>query len=315
MILTKSSMKNRNSKNQKWEVEKVMTITNGCKKLMAFVMSVALVLSVLFIPEAKQAKAADPPSVKVLGATLRLSSGDNDGTQSMRIGIQVDNANQAYACAIQLTVGTKTYTVATKAGKGNEVQEKLHSKDEANNSVVYAVVLKGIPESAYYSTISIQGKAWDIDDNLYQSDPTEKNVMGVVDTIKDKFPGLNICILNGSLYKDAGTSKLTSSDISGYSNDPDPQMTSNPVATPGPTRVPAGENEWAVPFERINENAEGEIFYAPADPSHQSCARTYDKYADELLIKNEPSDAYAEGLVVNLQAEDIAKRYSRVTIN
>ena len=106
---------------------------------MAFVLSVALVLSVLFIPNTSAAKEGDP-TVKVLGATLRLGDTDNSGKQSMRIGIQIDGANKASACAIQLTVGTKTYTVASKAGIGGDVvQSTLHSSDIDNNSVIYAV--------------------------------------------------------------------------------------------------------------------------------------------------------------------------------
>jgi hypothetical protein len=108
---------------------------------------------------------------------------------------------------------------------------------------------------------------------------------------------------------------LTAADLNGYSDNPDPTVTGNPVATPAPTREPAGADEWAVPFERISENEQGEIFYAEPDASHQDCGRTYDRYEDELLITNETDDSYANGLTVNLPAAEVAKRYSKVTIN
>ena len=57
-----------------------MTISSNCKKLMAAVLAVALVLSVLFVPKAPKAEAAEgDPTVSVLGATIRLATGDNNG--------------------------------------------------------------------------------------------------------------------------------------------------------------------------------------------------------------------------------------------
>ena len=206
-----------------------MDISRNCRKILAFVMTLAVVLSVMLIPGTKNAKAAgDTPEVKVLGATLRLAAGDNNGKQSMRIGIQINNANKANACAIMLTVGGKTYTVATKASKAGadgETQAKLHSKDVDNNSVVYAVIVTNIPEDDFYTNIGIVGKVWDMSDNEYSTESADKNIMGIVNSLQRKYPTLNITISDGTLYQDkdnTGTpTALTSSDLTGYnSNDP-----------------------------------------------------------------------------------------------
>ena len=53
-------------------------------------MAATVAISGFAFPSAKTAKAADPePTVKVLGATLR-TDGNNQGTQSLRVGIEDD---------------------------------------------------------------------------------------------------------------------------------------------------------------------------------------------------------------------------------
>ena len=58
-----------------------MTLTNRCKKLLAFVMISAFVLTGLFIPKPAVAAEGDAPSVKVLGVTIRLDSSRNETTE------------------------------------------------------------------------------------------------------------------------------------------------------------------------------------------------------------------------------------------
>ena len=273
-----------------------MTISNSCKKMMAFVMALALVLSVLFIPSPKTAKAGEnDPSVTVLGATIRLGANDNNGTQSMRIGIRVDNANKAKACAIQLTVGATTFTVATSADKGDLVQDKLHSKDAENNSIVYAVVLTNIPQDSFYANIGILGKAWNMNDEVFTSAEVNKNVMGVVSTLQSKFPELHIRMDNGVLYKNNSTTEaLTADDFSGnYTNDPDPETTSNPVVTPTP--APA-ENTYVVDFNNPG------VVTMPETVSLEGYSAVFNSVGS------------GKDLVIDLPAAEVLKRYQTITI-
>ena len=274
-----------------------MTITRSCKKMMAAVMAIALVLSVLFIPSPKTAKAGEgDPSVTVLGATIRLGTNDNNGTQSMRIGIKVDNANKAKACAIQLTVGATTFTVATSADKGDLVQDKLHSKDAENNSIVYAVVLTNIPQDSFYANIGILGKAWNMNDEVFTSAEVNKNVMGVVSTLQSKFPELHIRMDNGVLYKNNSTTEaLTADDFSGnYTNDPDPETTSNPVVTPTP--APA-ENTYVVDFNNPS------VVTMPNVVSLEGYSAVFN------------ATGAGSDLVIDLPAAEVLKRYQTITIN
>ena len=174
-------------------------ITSNCKKVMAFVLAVALLLSALFIP--KTSKAAVEPSVKVLGATIRLSTKtendvqvDNNGKQSMMIGIQVDHANLAGACAIDVTANGRTLRIATNSAKATAgtgtgiVQRELHSKNETdpNNKIItYALVVKNIPVGQFNTPFAIKGYVWNIPSTGTAEKGTStgtvsKNVTGVV---------------------------------------------------------------------------------------------------------------------------------------
>ena len=215
-----------------------MFVTNNCRKLIACMMVIAFILTGMIVTPKPVKAEGSAPSVKVLGATLRLGTKDydNNGAQSMLIGIQVDNADKAESCAIKLTAtgsnGTeRTYTVATKQDRivGNgKVQTTLHSKDTTRKSIVYAVVLYNITEANFYSNISVEGEVWDMCSNKTSTTPENKNVMGVVNALKIRYPDLNISISGGTLYQDknnTGTpAVLTKADLTEYNyNAEDPE--------------------------------------------------------------------------------------------
>ncbi|MCX4276215.1 MAG: hypothetical protein OSJ27_10675 [Candidatus Gastranaerophilales bacterium] len=89
-----------------------MVISKNAKTLMALILTFAFVLAgFAFTPKEARASDAETPNVKVLGATLRI---DNvDGTQSLRLGIEVSNASRAKDCGILIEANGKTVTVAT----------------------------------------------------------------------------------------------------------------------------------------------------------------------------------------------------------
>ncbi len=203
-----------------------MKISNNGKRLMTCIMSMAMLLSCL-IYAPKAANAAEQPMVTVLGATLRLNTGDNqEGTQAMRIAIKVDNADKAQSCSVRLSLLGKNYVVSTKeVGEPvdsypiNKQLDGVYSKTD--NSVVFAVVITGIPEQSFYETIRITGYADAIEaaSSEIKSDTEARNVMGIVNVLQAQYPDLGITIKNGTLTKNDGTS-LTTEDLDGYTSDP-----------------------------------------------------------------------------------------------
>ena len=114
------------------------------KKTIALVMAATVAISGFAFPSAKTAKAADPePTVKVLGATLR-TDGNNQGTQSLRVGIEVANASYASECGIKVKLKDSSNDYKVVSTK-NENYQKLYSKDTTNDTVVYTVVVSNIP--------------------------------------------------------------------------------------------------------------------------------------------------------------------------
>ena len=200
---------------------------------MAFVIAMAFVLSgITYVP--KTTNAAEEPSLKVLGATLRLNKDnvDNNGKQSMRIGIQVDNADKTKNCAIKLTVGEKTCVIGTSstapdyAGVSEseyKCNSSIYSKDEDNKTITYAVVLTNIPTTAFNSEIKIEGMADNgTEHNTVQGE--NKSVNNIVSALKARYPALNIVMLGGTLYTGNGEDKLASKDILDYN----PDLSTNP---------------------------------------------------------------------------------------
>lgn len=221
-----------------------ITITSRCRKLMAFIMILAITLSVFCSNNVLFAAADNKPTVTVLGASLRFNSSDNNCSQSMRIGIQIDNAHNASACSIILTVGGSSYKVSTeeiKEGESGIRQKKVHSKDPEKGSVIYAIVLTGIPSDRYNDTIGIVGKVKDMNGTEYSSEPAERTVSGLIASISERFPLLNITIIDGTLYKNIGgvESVLQAEDITNYPESaistPTPTPTVTPTVTPSPT--------------------------------------------------------------------------------
>lgn len=99
----------------------------------------------------------DYPTVSVLGATLR-TEGNKDGTQSLRIAIQVNNASKACACGIKLKVknSQKDYTVISTY---DSEYQNLYMKDEEEDKVVYTVVIQNIPEQNTSTDFEVVGFA------------------------------------------------------------------------------------------------------------------------------------------------------------
>lgn len=181
-----------------------MLISKNGKRLMSYLLTIVMVLTGFVY--APKAEAADDVNVSVLGATLRFSqNNDNNGTQSMRIGIQINKATQAKACAIELKVENTSVIVGTDGfPNANKTGNYMNAKNEKNDSVVYAVVVTGIPQDRFNEEISVTGKVVKMDGTIVSSNngaPDKKTVDGVVQSLKERYPSVNIEMVNGTLVK------------------------------------------------------------------------------------------------------------------
>lgn len=180
-----------------------MIITKCAKRLMATVMTTAIVLTG-FAVAPKEVKAAEEnPTVTVKGATLRLD-GNEDGKQSMRVGVEIEKADIAAACGMTIEYNGKSVTIATDQG-----QDKIYDYDETNNKVMYTAVINNIPESAFAEDFKITGLVKKTDSKDYTtSENVTKSINGIVKSLGDKYK-----LYKGSLFK-----KLSELDINNVSD-------------------------------------------------------------------------------------------------
>lgn len=163
-------------------------------KVLALTSAFAFALAGLSYSPAKVQAAADKaPTVKVLGATLRLD-GDS-GKQSLRFGIEVSNASNAEACGIEITYGTKTITVATDVNNTSTSKKHtdIYSKDDENDTIVYSAVVKGIPKKNYGNMFDIKGyvkQSIDVEKEL--SDSVPRSVDKVVKSMQEINPNIKL---------------------------------------------------------------------------------------------------------------------------
>lgn len=165
-------------------------------------------------PAKVQAAVDQAPTVKVLGATLRLDG--ESGKQSLRFGIEVSNASNAEACGIDITYKGKTVTVGTDVdddtANGKKKHTAVYSKDEANDKIVYSAVITGIPKANYSEAFSVKGyvKEKVALENKGESIAVNKSVTNVVDSLKKQYPemGLELDETTGNLMKTVDGSKV-----------------------------------------------------------------------------------------------------------
>lgn len=199
-----------------------MKISISGKRMMAVIMMIACICStMLCFPKTTKAAGADTaPEVSVLGATLRLSeAGDNkNGTQSVRLGIQVTNADLAKACGVKITINGKTVTVGTTGLTGaTKTYDMMNNIDEGSKTVVYAVVIKDVPQNAFETPIEVQGIVQNQDDAQVKSTQIEKNVSGIVNAMKLKYPALGLKLESGVLKTSEGNA-VTKDTFTDYSD-------------------------------------------------------------------------------------------------
>lgn len=142
--------------------------------------------------------------VSVLGASLRMDA--DDGHQSMRIGIIVENASQAKACGIDLTIGEKTIKIATDGDGTDDVikGDKIYEYDAAKDTILYTAVITNIPKDSFSTAVSVKGSATPIEEGEKIVSPAvEKSVTDTVEGIKKTLPDVQLLedgtLVNGTI--------------------------------------------------------------------------------------------------------------------
>lgn len=176
-----------------------MDITKNARRWMAAVMAMALALTGLVAAPKTADAVTTAPTVIVKGATLKLE-GTTDGKQSMRIGVEINNADLATACGMKIEYKGSSVTVATDNG-----YDKIYDYDETHQKVVYTAVITGIPSTAFADDFTITGlvKGTDDTDYIESSSSVTKSINGIVDSL-----GADYKLAEGILLK-----KLSELDI------------------------------------------------------------------------------------------------------
>jgi len=167
-----------------------MKLSKIVKKITSISLAAALAVSGINYQPAK-AEAAELPVVTVLGATLSLDA--DAGKQSMRVAIQVENADNASACGMSITYNGKKLDFSTDDGVNN----KLYDADADTNTIVYAVKIANIPSENFKDNFTIEGYATPIagaeeGEKVTTEAPVEKSVDGVVAAIAEKDDSINM---------------------------------------------------------------------------------------------------------------------------
>lgn len=173
-------------------------------KVLAIASTFAFVLTGMSVAPGKAQAAADQaPTVKVLGATLRLD-GDS-GKQSLRFGIEVSNASNAEACGIDITCNGTTVTVGTDVENATLTKKNttVYSKDMDNDKIVYSAVVTGITNGNYDKDFSVKGYVKEkVAESIKTETPvTGRNVREVVENLQKTNPAIELDEETGNLIK------------------------------------------------------------------------------------------------------------------
>lgn len=194
-----------------------MIISKKATRLMTFILAFAFVMMGLsYVPKQVQAEEKQP-TVKVLGATLRLDN--QSGTQSLRLGIEISNASLAKDCGIVIGANTKEVTVGTDVedGAGKKNHTDMYSIDKEKDKVIYSAVVTGIPVGSFALDFSVKGYVTALKAaTKIETAAVGKNVYGVVKALREKNPNIDLDEETGELVRRTATGEtepLTKEDM------------------------------------------------------------------------------------------------------
>lgn len=164
-----------------------MKLSKMGKRIISVTMAAAVIVTGIAFSPDKTIKAADPePQVKVLGATI-LEEDSADGSQSMRLAIQVANASYAEMCGIEVSVEGSTKDPVL-VSTDNAEQRKIYSRHENLDIVVYTVVVQNIPSTYFDKKINFKGvvrKTGGITGYTGETDTADRTVTAVKEAIEE----------------------------------------------------------------------------------------------------------------------------------
>lgn len=166
-----------------------MKSTKVLRKLAACVLSITIVLTGVAVSPNTAVKASTlaEPNAVILGASLR-TEGNNNGTQSLRIAVQINNASKASACGIKIKPTEKEESDYTVISTENEGYDKIYAKDTTKDTIVYTVVISNIPINKATTDFDIIGFAKKLNsEDEIATEPAVKSVQRVVDALKPTY--------------------------------------------------------------------------------------------------------------------------------
>lgn len=128
----------------------------------------------------------------------------------MRIGVMIENASNAKACGINITIGGKTVKIATDGDNIDVIKgDKIYDYNKETNSILYTAVITNIPKEYFSTEINVTGTLTTLEEEKNSSAPVTKTVTGVVEKMKDSLPNLEL-LEDGTLVKETVASLDTS---------------------------------------------------------------------------------------------------------
>ena len=118
-----------------------MSISSIGKKLISFVIILAMFLSFFPMSGVKISAADSEPTVEVMGANIKYDDYLENGMQAMRFAIKVKNAGNANMCGVVLQVEDEEKVTVISTDKDHKEMYEIN-KDE--DYVVYTVIVKNI---------------------------------------------------------------------------------------------------------------------------------------------------------------------------
>lgn len=179
-----------------------MKISKCARRVMAVAMATVMTCTGFSAGNVKKLEAASAtPSASVIvkGASLRLEANE-EGKQSLRVAIEVSNADLASSCGMEIQYGSKTVEVTPEKGYKN-----FYDVDQETKKVIYTAVIENIPSDAFETEFSVKGLIKKVGEATFEKEETatKKSVSGVVAAM-----GGNYSLIDGNVVKKVGSLDL-----------------------------------------------------------------------------------------------------------
>ena len=182
-----------------------MKISKCARRVMAVAMATVMTCTGFSAGNVKKLEAASAtPSVIVKGASLRLESNE-DGKQSLRVAIEVSNADLASSCGMEIQYGTKNGTKTIEVTPENGYKN-FYDVNQDTKKVIYTAVIENIPPEAFGTEFNVKGLIKKAGEENFEKEETatKKSVSGVVAAM-----GSSYSLIDGNVVKKVGSLNLS----------------------------------------------------------------------------------------------------------